>query len=449
MNKEQTITIDELHKLYMTGALTPGELIQSLIQQAEAYADKNIWIVKPDAAWIQPYVDGLGEMDLERKPLWGVPFAIKDNIDVAGLPTTAACPAFSYEATRSATAVERLVEAGAIPVGKTNLDQFATGLVGVRSPYGDVHNALRDELISGGSSSGSAVAVALGLAAFALGTDTAGSGRVPAALNHLIGFKPPCGSWSVRGLVPACASLDCITVMANTLTDIRLVDAIVRGYDPEDRWSRRIPEGRTPDDVGLLIPNKPLTFYGPYADAYQQAWEATIAAIRAGGISVEEADCSFYQEAAALLYGGPCVAERWADLGTFIQTHLDDVFPTTREVLLTGDRPDYTAASLYQVQHQLADYKRMARNQLQQHLLLLPTCGGTYTREEVRANGIETNTNMGTYTNHCNLLDLCAIDVPGVDAGEQLPFGMTLFAPYDGQQRLLQVAEEILALELS
>lgn len=209
----EQLTIGWIKQAYAKQVLTPKELIEEMIKRAKAQEEKNIWIVPPTEEAIQPYLDALPK-EREQYPLWGIPFAIKDNIDLAGVPTTAACPDFSYIPKENATVVEKLIKAGAIPIGKTNLDQFATGLVGTRSPYGEVHNAYQPEMISGGSSSGSAVSVALGLAAFALGTDTAGSGRVPAMLNTLVGWKPPVGSWSSKGVVPACASLDCVTVFA-------------------------------------------------------------------------------------------------------------------------------------------------------------------------------------------------------------------------------------------
>lgn len=206
--------IREVKNMYADG-MSPLHLIRKIIKKSEEYKDWNIWIVPPSLELIQPYLDRLESMD-QSLPLWGVPFAIKDNIDLKGVPTTAGCPEYAYTPEESAFVVQRLIDNGAIPIGKTNLDQFATGLVGVRSPYGECHNAWQPEMISGGSSSGSAVSVALGLAAFALGTDTAGSGRVPAMLNTIVGFKPSCGAWSTRGVVPACESLDCVTVFANS-----------------------------------------------------------------------------------------------------------------------------------------------------------------------------------------------------------------------------------------
>ena len=225
----EKLTIRWIAQAYDEG-MTPYELLDEIIRRAEKNEEKNIWIVKPSRELSAKYIDRL-PADRGNYPLWGVPFSIKDNIDLESVPTTAACPDYSYIPEKSAFVVQRLIEAGAIPVGKTNLDQFATGLVGTRSPYGEVHNAYQPELISGGSSSGSAVSVALGMAAFALGTDTAGSGRVPAMLNTLVGYKPPLGAWSTSGVVPACASLDCVTVFANSLKEARLVDRFASVYD--------------------------------------------------------------------------------------------------------------------------------------------------------------------------------------------------------------------------
>ena len=222
------LTMTWIRNSYKEGSLTPEELAGEIVRRAEKYRDYNIWIVAPDLKRMMGYIEKLPK-DMESLPLWGIPFAVKDNIDVAGSPTTAACPDYAYDPKEDAAVVKKLIEAGAFPVGKTNLDQFATGLVGIRSPYGEVKNALDPELISGGSSSGSAVSVALGMAAFSLGTDTAGSGRVPAALNCLVGYKPSLGAWSTKGVVPACASLDCVTVFANSLEDAEKVNLAARG----------------------------------------------------------------------------------------------------------------------------------------------------------------------------------------------------------------------------
>ncbi|CAI6083204.1 allophanate hydrolase [Cohnella sp. JJ-181] len=433
------LTIDWLKAQYASRALSPRDVVLEIIRRADGDRDMNIWISPPTLAAIEPYLERLDALDRGQAPLWGIPFAVKDNIDVADLPTTSGCADFAYVPSEDATAVRRLIEAGAVPVGKTNLDQFATGLVGMRSPYGETHNALRPELISGGSSSGSAVAVARGQAAFALGTDTAGSGRVPAALNGLVGWKPSLGAWPVKGLVPACESLDCITVFAHGLDDVLLVDRTVRGFEPDDPWSRDIPvrpapERRLPSKA--YLPREPLAFYGPFAERYRLAWDRAQAQLGQLGIPVEYVDTALFDEAAALLYEGPWVAERWAALGEFVESHPGSAFPVTEGILRTGADPAHHAAAMFRAMHRLQALKRQAQRLLGDGVLVMPTAGGTWTREEARQEPVAANRAMGLYTNHCNLLDLCAVAVPAGDAGDRLPFGITLFA-LSGQEDLL------------
>lgn len=428
MNLPQMLSIPELKAKYQTNELTPETLIQEIIKRAEENRDFHIWITPPTMEAIQPYLDQLKRMDPEQTPLWGIPFAIKDNMDLAGVPTTAGCAEFAYNPDEHATVVKRLIEAGAIPIGKTNLDQFATGLVGTRSPYGETKNALNPELISGGSSSGSAVSVARGLAAFALGTDTAGSGRVPAALNRLVGYKPSLGAWPLKGLVPACASLDCITVFANNLSDAMLVDEVVRGFEEKDPWSKPVKRHPNALPEKICLVQETPTFFGPFAEKYKQAWETTVEQIEKLGIPIEYIDGKYFSEAAAILYDGPWVAERWTDLGEFITANEGVTFPVTEKVLRSGAKPEYDASSVFDAMHKLQAFKQKAHQQLKNAVLLLPTSGGTWTRAEVRENPIQTNSDMGLYTNHCNLLDLCAVAVPAEDAAENLPFGITLFS---------------------
>jgi allophanate hydrolase len=377
---------------------------------------------------IKSYIDNLAILDPVRAPLWGIPFAIKDNIDLAGVSTTAACTEYAYMPKESASVVKRLIAAGGIPVGKTNLDQFATGLVGTRSPYGETQNALRKELISGGSSSGSAVAVARGQAAFALGTDTAGSGRVPAALNNLIGYKPSLGTWPTTGVVPACASLDCVTVFSNTLEDALVVDSVARGYDDTDPWSRSLPQPVPKLPKKICVPAQPLTFFGPYAKEYSSAWEVALKKLKKLSIPVEYIDYQLFSQAAAMLYEGPWVAERWADLGSFIVSHPGMAFPVTEQVLRSGAALEYNAASVFNAMHKLQSLKLEARKLLNNAVLVMPTSGGTWTRDQVRMDPIGTNSAMGYFTNHCNLLDLCAVAVPAGEAVSKTPFGITVFA---------------------
>lgn len=438
------LTAGWLRGRYLNGTLDPEEVIREIIRRAERDKEMNIWIEPPAEAQIAPFLAALKELNPQEHPLWGIPFAVKDNIDVKGLPTTAACPEFAYQPDADAAVVARLVAAGAIPVGKSNLDQFATGLVGVRSPYGETYNALRPAYISGGSSAGSAVAVARGQAVFSLGTDTAGSGRVPAALNGLVGFKPSLGAWPVRGVVPACASLDCVTVFAHNLEDALTVDRAARGFDAADPWSRSVKREVAALPEKLLLPEAPLDFYGPHADEYRRAWERAEAAVQALGLPVERVDCTLFFEAAAILYDGPWVAERWADLAGFVERHREAVLPVTESILSSGAAERHTASSLFQAMHRLQRYKREAELLLREAVLVLPTCGGTWTREQVAANPVGANSDMGRYTNHCNLLDLSAVAIPAGEAAENLPFGITLFALADSEH-LLAGAGEVLA----
>ncbi|MCM3628573.1 allophanate hydrolase [Paenibacillus glycanilyticus] len=439
------MTISSLREGYLNGTLTPEHVIQVIIERAESDKEKHIWITAPSLSFIQRYLDRLNQLDRAELPLWGIPFAVKDNIDVACMPTTAGCEEFSYLPAEHAAVVERLVEAGAIPVGKSNLDQFATGLVGTRSPYGETHNALRPELISGGSSSGSAVAVALGHAVFSLGTDTAGSGRVPAALHNLVGLKPSVGAWPSKGVVPACESLDCVTVFAHNLEDAILVDQAVRGIQPDDPWSKEISAGERKLPAKLLLPEGPLTFYGPFADGYRKAWEKSVRQLEAMKLPVQYVSIDLFQSAAALLYEGPWVAERWSALGSFIEANPGATFPVTEKVLRNATKPEFDAASVFTALHKLQGYKLEAKKLFRDAVLVMPTAGGTWTREQVAKDPVATNSAMGLYTNHCNLLDLSALAVPSGEAAADLPFGITLFAGSGEEGMLFELAETIRA----
>lgn len=438
----RTLSIQWLRKKYLEKKLTPDQVISEIIKRVFKDKPMNIWITPPDLAFIQPYLNRLSTLDIDQSPLWGIPFAIKDNIDLAGVPTTAACPDYAYTPQKDATVVGKLIDAGAIPIGKTNLDQFATGLVGTRSPYGDTHNALKDELISGGSSAGSPVAVARGQAAFALGTDTAGSGRVPAALNGLIGFKPSLGAWSTKGVVPACASLDCVTVFANILDDIFSVDHVVRGRDEKNPWSKNIPAPSPAQPPKIYLPKTDLAFYGPYGAQYKRAWLDTIEKIHESGIPIQRIEDDFFSEAGRLLYEGPFVSERWADLGNFAVSHPGALHPVTENILRSGEK--HTASAFFSAMHQLAAYKSKANVLLKDAVLIMPTAGGTWTREQVKSDPIRTNSLMGSYTNHCNLLDLCAISIPSAEAAEKVPFGITLFSTSEHEGFILGLAEKLL-----
>ena len=377
----------------------------------------------------------------EVLPLAGVPFAAKDNIDVAGFETTAACPTFAYRPEASARVIERLTAAGAICVGKTNLDQFATGLNGTRSPYGSPRNAYNLAYVSGGSSSGSSVAVAAGMVAFALGTDTAGSGRVPAAFQHLIGFKPSKGRWSNRGLVPACRTLDCITVFTDDTADARLVDSVVADLDPADPYSKplaNIPLGRK--TIGVPRRDQRVFFGDPESEyLYDQALEKL-----AGLADIVEIDYAPLQEAAQLLYSGPWVAERTAAMACILADNPDAIDPAVRAVVEPG--LDISAIELFRGIYRLAELKRHADTMWESiDLLAFPTTGTTYRVAELQAAPIVLNNAFGFYTNFVNLLDMAAVAVPAGIRANATGFGITLIGPADSDLALLDAADAYLS----
>lgn len=375
-------------------------------------------------------------------PLAGVPFAVKDNIDVAGFETTAACPAFAYGPESSATVVEKLLAAGALCIGKTNLDQFATGLNGTRSPYGSPRNAYNLDYVSGGSSSGSSVAVAAGLVAFALGTDTAGSGRVPAAFQHLIGFKPSKGRWSNRGLVPACRTLDCITVFTDDTADARLVDRVVAGYDPPDPYSRPLADApRRWKTIGVPRRDQRVWFGDVESEyLYDRAIE-TLARMA----DIVEIDIVPLKDAAKLLYEGPWVAERTAALKQILADDPDAIDATVREVVEPG--LSMTAVELFNGIYRLADLKRHADTLWTDvDILAFPTTGTTYRVAELLAAPVALNSNLGFYTNFVNLLDMAAIAVPAGFRANATGFGITLIGPADSDLALLDAADAYIAV---
>jgi allophanate hydrolase len=377
----------------------------------------------------------------EKLPLAGVPYAVKDNIDVAGFETTAACPAFAYRPAGSAGVVERLEAAGAICVGKTNLDQFATGLVGTRSPYGIPRNAYNLAYVSGGSSSGSSVAVAAGLVPFALGTDTAGSGRVPAAFNHLVGFKPSKGRWSTRGLVPACRTLDCITVFADTVADARLVDTVVAGFDPTDPWSKPLADRPVmPERIG--VPRRDQRVW--FGDAQSEYHYDRALGRLAANAELVEIDLEPLLEAAQLLYGGPWVAERTAALSGLLANNPNAIDDTVRSVVQPGS--EISAVELWNGIYRLAELKRHAEGLWNAvDLLVFPTTSTTYRVAELLTAPIALNSNLGLYTNFVNLLDMAAVAVPAGIRANGTGFGITLIGPADSDRGLLAAAETYLA----
>jgi len=381
----------------------------------------------------------------ETLPLAGVPFAVKDNIDVGAYPTTAACPAFAYTPARSATVVERLVAAGAVLIGKTNLDQFATGLVGARSPYGAPRCVFNQAFVSGGSSSGSAVAVAAGLVAFALGTDTAGSGRVPAAFNHLVGLKPSKGRWSTRGLVPACRSLDCISVFAADLAGAARVDTVLAVFDPEDDYSRRAPE--TPSTLAMEglrfaipLPEQRIFFGDGESEALYGAAVARLKA--AGGVPVE-VDIGPLLDAAKLLYSGPWVAERTAAIEPLLRASPSAIEPTVRAIIQGGLA--VTGVEAFRGLYALEGHRRAAEAIWDvADVLFLPTTPTICTIKALKAEPLALNANLGLYTNFVNLLDLSALAVPAGFRADGTGFGVTLVGPAFADRALLDLAARYL-----
>lgn len=441
-------TLAALRKAYAEGSLTPRQLVADLRRRASDYREYNLWIYQLSEAELQPYLDALADKNPATTPLWGVPFAIKDNIDLAGVPTTAACPAFSYVPTVSASVVQRLIDAGAIPLGKTNLDQFATGLNGTRSPYGACRNAFAPDYISGGSSSGAAVAVALGLAVFSLGTDTAGSGRVPAAFNNLVGVKPTRGLISTQGLVPACQSLDCISLFALTCDDANQLLACSEGEDGPAGESGFNPFENQPGRYGLhqgaltlgVIDPAYITFFGDAA--YAAAYDQTLNALAAQGVRLQTIDYQPFAAAARLLYEGPWVAERYLATRPLIELEPDALLPVIRQIIAPGGT--LRATDLFRAQYQLAALRKQCDQQLDQvDALLTPTAGRCFTRQEMQQEPVFYNSQLGYYTNFMNLLDMAAVALPAGFTAQGLPFGVTLAGKAFSDRALLSVANRL------
>ena len=431
---------------YGQGSLQPSELARGLLARIAAAGDDHVWVsrVADDALLAAAAaLDAVPPADRAALPLYGIPFAVKDNIDCAGLPTTAGCPGFAYQPAASAPAVARLLAAGALLIGKTNLDQFATGLVGVRSPYGTARNPFDPLYVPGGSSSGSAVAVAAGLVSFALGTDTAGSGRVPAGFNNIVGLKPSRGLISTTGLVPACRSLDCISVFGLTVEDTLDVLAVMAAEDDGDAFSRRAPvmapAPAAPIRFGMPAPDQ-LEFFGndEAARLYHDAAERLRGL---GGVAVE-IDFAPFVDAAQLLYGGPWVAERAAAVGAFIAGGGEGVLPVIRQIIAPGE--SVSAVEAFRGAYQLETLRRHARATFERiDVLLLPTSGTIYTLAEVAADPIGANANLGRYTNFANLFDLCGIAVPAGFQANGLPAGVTLIAPAFREAMVARIAARL------
>ncbi len=419
-----SLDIASLHDAYARGALTPADVVNAIYDEIEAKGERPIWIsVVPRNQAVAKAQSG------SKGALYGIPFAVKDNIDVAGLPTTCACPEFAYTPATSAFVVEQLEAAGAILIGKTNLDQFATGLVGTRSPYGIPSCVFDKDYISGGSSSGSAVAVASGLVSFALGTDTVGSGRVPASFNNIVGLKPTKGLISTRGVVPACRTQDVVSVFALTVRDAALVAGMASKLDADDPFARKAGDAGNakslPNPLRIGIPRNGLEFFGDsnYERLYREATERASKL----GVEIVEIDFAPFRDAASLLYAGPWVAERLATLEDFTTGHAEAMHDVVRGIVLGAKK--ISAVEAFKGHYRLAELIRIAEAEWEKmDVLLLPTAGTTYTIAQLLADPVRLNSNLGTYTNFVNLMDLSALAVPAGFRNDGLPFGITLIA---------------------
>ena len=443
-----TLSIGALREAYRSGETTPSAVVETVLDRIEP-DERNVWISRVSAARLKGRARSLdkqlaADSPFEDTPLFGVPFAVKDNIDVTPLPTTAGCPAAEYDPEADATVVERLREAGAIFVGKTNMDQFATGLVGTRTPYGTCRNAIDEAYISGGSSAGSGVAVATGQVSFALGTDTAGSGRVPAACNGIVGLKPTRGALSNTGVVPACKTLDCVAVFALTCADALRVERVAAGFDPEDPYSRR---GVSSETFSLSEAAETTTVGVPTADGLRffdddeaaALFEDATARFEDMGVEVQRVDFEPFLKTGQLLYDGPWVAERLSAVRDLVGS-TDALLPVTRQIIRRGE--EYSAMDTFEAQYELKRHRREARPVFESvDCLMTPTTGTIPTIEAVEAAPVERNSELGEYTNFVNLLDLAAVAVPAGRRRSGIPFGITLLGTEFTDARLAALGD--------
>jgi allophanate hydrolase len=421
------LEIELIHEAYRAGTLTPVELFSRLIDRINEYPDKAVFIARMSDEEILGRANKLDIAMIDEFPLFGIPFVVKDNIDVAGIPTTAACPEFAYTPAADSTVVAKLRAAGAILLGKTNLDQFATGLNGTRSPYGAPRSVINADYISGGSSSGSAVAVGAGLVAFSLGTDTAGSGRVPAMFNNIVGLKPSLGRISTNGVVPACKSIDCVSIFANSAADSIKVLKIAEGFDAADAYSRAPACTELPATPRLGILAADDRDFADDSEA-EKLYETALVQARALGWTLIEINYKPFLEIAKSLYGGAFVAERLAAIRPFFEAQPGAVNPVVREIIEGAKK--FTAADLFADIYRLQALKRFTAAELAKcDALLLPTAPTIYTVSDMQANAIALNANLGIYTNFVNLLDLAGIAVPAGFRADGLPFGVTFVGP--------------------
>lgn len=439
-----SFTIKDLHASYADG-LSVHCVLDEVLRRMEYVNDPGIFIALHARGALMEKADQLGEFDPVSKPLWGIPFAVKDNIDVAGFETTAACPAFAYKPERDATSIARLKAAGAIVIGKTNLDQFATGLAGLRTPYPAPINARDPEMAPGGSSSGSAVAVANTIVSFSLGTDTAGSGRVPAALNNIVGLKPTLGAISATGLVPACRTIDTISVFAPFVEDAWRVYETLIGFDAADPYSRSIEPGAlgpVPPHFTIAVPDDAsLEFFG---DEFQkQSFEASSRALKGLGAEIEAVDFTPFFKVATLLYEGPWVAERYSVAGPLLEKSPGAVHPVTADVI--GAAKKFSAVDAFEAQYQVKALQRELEPLLARvYAVCVPSIPTIYSVAEIEADPVGSNARLGTYTNFVNLLDMCGITFPVAPRKDGRPGSLTCLstASRDAQMASLALAVE-------
>lgn len=442
------LRLDSVRTAYESGDLTPRQLILALREKAAALnPEYHLFIYLLNESELEPYLAALERRDIKDLPLYGVPFSIKDNIDLAGIATTAACVAYAYTPERSATVVEQLLALGAVPMGKTNLDQFATGLNGSRSPYGACPNSVLKEYPSGGSSSGSSLAVALGVSSFSLGTDTAGSGRVPAALNNLVGMKASKGLISTAGVVPACRTLDCVTTFTATAREASQLLSLTARLDPRDEYSRSNPLW---NDASAFGAPRPFRFGVPRAEDLEffgctqgpHLFDDAIERLKAMGGEAVSFDLSPFLEAARLLYEGPWVAERYSVAGELMQTHPDAVLPVIRAVLAKA--PDVTGVDTFRAHYRLQALKAICDTAMDSlDFVVTPSIGRPVTNAELQAEPVLRNSDLGYYTNFVNLLDYAAVAVPSAFMDNGLPWGVTFFGRVFTDQYLLSVADAL------
>ncbi|MBW8191061.1 allophanate hydrolase [Neiella marina] len=446
MSQLNSVTVQGVLASYAAGRLTPASFLAAQLEAARSDTT-NSWLSLISDEQLAAYVDGLEGKSPDELPLFGVPFAIKDNIDLADLPTTAGCAEYSYQPEESAFVVAQLIHAGAVPLGKTNLDQFATGLVGTRSPWGAVHNSFDPNYVSGGSSSGSAVAVATGQVCFSLGTDTAGSGRVPAAFNNIIGMKASKGLLSCSGVVPACKSLDCVTLFAHTTADINLLLDIAGQYDVTDCYARAdggseiYQTGQALSGKSIGVPKAAqLEFFGNQQT--QALFQAALNQLSELGAELVEVDFEPFLNAAKLLYEGPWVAERYAAIQSFFEADSSRCLPVIETII--GGAQGKTAVDAFKATYQLQAYKVRCDEILAGvDAIVTPTAGSIYTIGAVNADPITLNSNLGYYTNFMNLLDYAAIAVPAGFQQTGLPFGITLFGQVWQDRKLLSMGGQL------